>query len=193
MEPEDSAGVCKRAFLPAIEYPLSKETRSVKTPAIRWIARLLWVFPVLLLALTIYQADVAADLRHTLRDGLPAVAEVTGFYSTNRVDISYDYISLKVEMPDGSVLAHEKMALPHSFVPLVEGKTQLEVIVLPGADQEIVIEPIGRAHWRIAAINAAMCLVALVLSGMGVFAWNRYLARQGDPALRIVPAGEPAG
>lgn len=147
------------------------------------VARLLWVFPVLLIVLAVYQADVARDIRDTLRFGEPATARVTGFESSDRVDVTYDYVSLTVEL-NGRVIEHERMSLPHSFAPLIEGKEEIDVVVRPGSDQEIVIQELGRAHYRIAAINAAMALVGGLLLGTGVGTWHSYLRRKGDPAAR---------
>lgn len=152
-----------------------------------YVARLLWAVPALLLFLTINQIDVARDIQRTLEEGTPAVARIIGFESSDRVDVTLDVVSLSVELPDGQVLEKRRMALPHAVAPLLEGKEELDVRVLPGSDQEIVIttaenQSIGRAQARIAAINAAMAFVGMVLAGFGVFAWNRYLARKGDPA-----------
>ena len=147
------------------------------------VARLLWVFPVILLALSLYQANVAVDIRDTLLHGEPATARVTAFESSDRVDVTYDYVSLSVDF-DGRRIQHEKMSLPHSFAPLIEGKEEIEVLVRPGSDQEIVISALGRAHYRIAAINAAMALLGALLVGTGVGFWHRYVSRNGDPAAR---------
>ena len=152
------------------------------------IARLLWFFPVLLVALTIYQADVARDIRDTLRNGQPATARVTAFESSDRVDVTYDWVSLAVTV-NGRTIEHEKMSFPHTFAPLIEGKQEIEVLVQPGADQEIVISEVGRAHYRIAAINAAMSLFGALLIGIGLGAWQRLLRRKGDPAARTPEPG----
>ena len=163
---------------------------------IRLIARLMWALPALLLVLGINQAKVAHDIRHTLENGTPATAQITNTHGENRVEISYDYIDLRVEMADGQVLTREKFSLPHSMFPLVENQETIDVRVLPGAAQEIVIAStggpdarlIGRPQWRLAAINAAMCLIGLVILTVGVWAWNRYLARRGDPGEQPVAA-----
>lgn len=154
------------------------------------VARLLWIVPIVLFALAAYQADVAMDLRSTLLHGKPATATVTDFEFSDRVDVSYDYVSLAVEI-DGQRIVHERMSLPHSFAPLVRGYEEIEVLVQPGADQEIVIRDLGRAHYRIAAINAAMALVLALMLGAGVGAWNRFLHRKGDPA--AMPPSKSSG
>ena len=122
-------------------------------------------------------------------NGTPATAEITNTHRENRVEISYDYIDLRVTMADGQVFTRETFSLPHSMFPLVENQETVDVRVLPGAAQEIVIAStggpdarlIGRPQWRLAAINAVMCLIGLVILTIGIWGWNRYLARRGDP------------
>ncbi len=147
------------------------------------VARLLWIFPALLLFLTINQGMVAFDLRQTLTEGSPASAEVLAIERTDRVDVTMASARLRVPLPGGEVVERE-LPLPITFAQDLEGSDTLDVRVSPGADQEIVIAELGRAQWRLAAINSAMSLIGLVLLSIGVFAWNRYLKRKGDPAAR---------
>lgn len=151
-----------------------------------WMARLLWFVPALMLFLAVNQAKVAYDLRKTLRDGMPAIAEVTEYERVDRKDVTNAELSLRVRLPDGTEIVHEKMALPYTLSFMVE-QDSLEVRVLPGADQEIVITSIAATQSRIAAINAAISLVGFLLFGAGVLWWNRYLRKKGDPALRAQP------
>lgn len=151
------------------------------------VARLLWIFPALLLLLTINQAMVAYDIHRTLEEGTPAVAEVMEYYKTDRVDVTYGHVKLRVPLDDTRII-EQVYPLPISLLPQVEGRETVDVLVLPGADQEVVIEAIARPQWRMAAINAAMSFVGLVLLSFGVFSWNRYLQRKGDPAERAQPA-----
>ena len=160
------------------------------TAASRLVARLLWIAPLLLLYLTINQAMVAIDLKETWEQGTPAVAEVLEVETSNRVDVTYDYVSLRVTLDDGRVIEQERLSLPHTMAPLMEDRETLNVRVLPGADQPIVIAELGRAQWRLAAIQAVMAFVGFLLFGAGVFWWNRYLHRRGDPARRAVATME---
>ncbi|GIV59159.1 DUF3592 domain-containing protein [Rhodocaloribacter litoris] len=147
------------------------------------VARLLWGVPVLLFLLAGYQAKVARDLRHTLDEGMPARAEVTAYHRVDRKDVTHAEVSLRVRLAGGAVLEKRQLALPYSLAFLVERDT-LDVRVLPGADQEVVITEIAATQARIARMNAAMSFVAFLLFGAGVFWWNRYLRRRGDPARR---------
>jgi hypothetical protein len=145
------------------------------------VARLLWVIPGIMLFLTLNQALVALDLRETVREGRLVEADVLAFNTTDRADITMASVHLRVPMADGATLERE-LPLPITFVRTLEGRAALDVFVDEGADQEIVIAEIGRAQWRLAAINGAISLVGLFLVSWGIFAWNRYLGRKGDPA-----------
>lgn len=142
----------------------------------------------MLALLALNQALVAWQIHETLEQGTPAMATVTELEVSNRVDVTYDYVSLRVDLPDGSVIEHEEMSLPHTLAVRLEGQTTMAVMVLPGASQEIVVTEIASTHWRIAAINAAVCFVGMLMALFGVVAWQRYLRKHGDPSDRAVGA-----
>ncbi len=144
----------------------------------RVIARLLWAAPALLLFLTANQADVAVDLYQTWREGQPATAEVLDYENSNRVDVTYGFVSLRIPLADGTVLTKTRLSLPHTLLPRLEEERTLAVHVLPGTGQEVVIDRLMPAHGLIAAGQAGMALLALLLIGAGVWWWNRLLARQ---------------
>jgi hypothetical protein len=156
----------------------------------RWVARALWLAPAFLTFICGQQVWAAYTLGQTLQQGTPAVAEVTELHQENRVDVTYDYMKLRVELPDGGTLRTGKMSVPHTLAPLLEDKKRLKVFMRPGAAQEVVIRekarsggpPLGATQQRLAVVNAAMSGGAALLFGLGVFWWNRYLRRRGDPA-----------
>ncbi len=150
----------------------------------RIIARVLWFLPALLLFLTLYQAKAALDLRATWQQGTPASAEVFDYKDSNRADVTYGYVSLRVPLADGQVLTKEKLSLPKTLLPRLEGQQMLEVRVRPGAAQEVVIVSLMPAHWLIAASQSGMAFMGALLFAAGVFWWNRFLRRHGDPARR---------
>lgn len=163
----------------------------------RIVARVAWILPVFFFFLTVHQSKVAYDLDVTRSGGTTATAEVLDVHKENRVDVTYDYVSLRVPLPDGGTLTREKLSLPHSIVPAIQDRTALEVKVLPGAAREIVVTerigptPIVDTQLRIALMNAAISVVASLLFGVGVFFWNRTLRDDGDPAERGVTEPDP--
>jgi hypothetical protein len=144
------------------------------------IARLLWIFPAVLLFLTINQIKVASDIRETLALGEPAKAEVLEIYMTNRVDVTYGYVRMRIPTDRGDVVRQLSMSI--SLLHAIDGKDSLDVRLLPGEDMEVVITEVARPQWRMAAINAGISFIGLILLTFGVWSWNRYLMRIGDPA-----------
>lgn len=151
-------------------------------PSVRLVAKLLWIGPAILFFLTINQVLVAIDLKETLENGVNVIAKVTEFDKVDRADVTYGFVSLAIPMEDGSTLVREKLSLPYTLLPMVEGAEELEVIVMPGANQEIVIASIASTQWKIAAIQGLIAFGAFVLFAAGVIWWNRYLKNVGDPA-----------
>ena len=145
------------------------------------VARLLWVFPGLLFLLAVNQAVVTMNLRETVRTGAVVKADVAAFSTADRADITMASVRLRVPEADGSHTEHV-LPLPITFVRSLEGSDSLDVFLSGGQSQEVVIAAIGRAQWRLAGINGGIALFGCILLSWGVYAWNRYLRRKGDPA-----------
>lgn len=146
----------------------------------RFVARAAWIVPVALVLLTVHQARTAVELGRTLRQGEPATAAVTRYERSDRKDVTQAELDLRIDLPDGSTIVREHLALPYSIAHRVEADS-LPVRVLRGASQEIVLTDIVRTQIRIAWSNAAMALVMALISLVGVVAWNRMLARRAVP------------
>jgi hypothetical protein len=161
------------------------------------VAQIAWLVPVLFFGLALHQGKVAYDLRATNQDGTSATAEVLKIKKGNRQDVTYDYVSLRVDLPDGETLTRKKMSLPHGVVPPLLDRETLEVRVNKKASIPIVITekigptPVVNTQTRIAGINGLMSLVAALLFGLGVWFWNRSLRRDGDPADRGIEEPDP--
>ncbi len=141
----------------------------------RVLARIAWVVPFVLLALGINQVQVALDLRKTLEEGIEAVALVTEYERVDRADVTYGYVSVKIPLPDGSLLSRDKLSLPYSLIQEIEGRDSLSVHVLRDGDQTVVIDAIAQTQWKIASIQSAISLVTALMAIAGVIAWNRSL------------------
>ena len=161
-----------------------------KSKSLRLVARLAWLAPALLLVLTVYQIQAAYDLRATWIQGQPAMAEVTFYENVQRYDVTYGYVNLEVELPDGQMLTRKHLSLPTTLLPRIEGQEQLAVHVRPGADQEVVIDALMPAQWLATAGQAGMAFLGFLILSIGIFLWNRHLRRTGDPAERTVEEAE---
>lgn len=163
----------------------------------RWIARIAWLLPLLFFGLALHQGKVAYDLDVTKTQGKAATAEVQHVHASNRTQVTYDFVSIRVPMPDGSVITRERLSLPHGIVPALKGKETLSVRVATGGSRSIVVtEPINSTpvvdtQIRIAGINALMSLGAALLFAVAIWFWNRSLRRSGDPAERGVTEPDP--
>ena len=164
---------------------------------LRRVAQAAWIAPILFFALSLHQGKVVYDLDSTRSNGTRATAEVLEMHKGSRSDVTYDYVSLQVPLPDGSTLTREKMSLPHGLIPPLLDRETLQVRVQQSASIPIVITesigptPVVQTQIRIAGINALMSLGAALLFGIGVWYWNRSLQRKGDPADRGVSEPDP--
>ncbi|MCS3634645.1 hypothetical protein [Salinibacter ruber] len=164
---------------------------------IRWIARAAWLVPVLMVVLSLHQGKVAYDLHSTKTEGTTATAEVQTVHASNRTQVTYDYVSLRVPMPDGSTLTRERLSLPHGIVPALKGRETLQVRVMSGGSRSIVVTeainstPVVDTQIRIAGINGLMSFGAALLFGIVIWFWNRSLRRDGDPAERGLTEADP--
>ncbi|HYE58727.1 MAG TPA: hypothetical protein VD948_09485 [Rhodothermales bacterium] len=167
------------------------------------VARLMWIAPALLLVAGLLLLKAPLDLGRTLREGTPAVARVLDYQTTNRTEVSYDALTVRVPLPAGDSLTHV-IPLPRGIAPIVGEEARVPVRVLPGAVRPVVIESavvrtnqgpvamnLGRTQIWIAGISSAMCLLGALLLGIAVGAWNRYLARHGDPGERTGETTSP--
>ena len=127
------------------------------------VLRLFWLIPVVLAFLAANQAKVAWDLNQTWRNGTTARAQLVAYERSNRADVTYGYVSLVVSLDDGTRIEEEKLSLPHSLLPRLEGIDSVEVRIRSGAAQEVVIASIMPAHLWIALSNAGMSLAGVLL------------------------------
>ncbi len=142
------------------------------------IARIFWFVPLVLVGLAVNQGYVAMQLRKTWNTGESAIAMVEKFDVTNRADVTYGYIHLRVLLPDGQMIERQKMSLPQSLWSRVKGQDSLQVHLRPGSSQEIVIDRLMPAHWLIAASQMGISLIGALFSGVLAHFWNQSFRRE---------------
>ncbi len=150
---------------------------------VKLVARLMWLAPVLLVAIGLSLIRAGFSLKNTLESGAVVTARVVDVNIRNRADVTYGHIDLRVPNTAGDS-TDARLPLPLSLLMSIEEAPTLEVRVLEDADRPIVIDRIARAQWRMSFINASMCLFGALLLVWGVWSWNRYLGKEGDPSLR---------
>lgn len=147
---------------------------------VKLVARALWVLPALLIVISASLIKAGLDERKTLEAGTLVTAQVVDVEIRNRADVTYGHIDLRIPVSETETI-DRRLPLPLSLLTPLEGRDEVDVRLLRGSSTEVVIESIARAQWRMALIHAAMTALGAILLGIGVFAWNRYLGRHGDP------------
>lgn len=146
---------------------------------VRSIALVAWIVPVVLTLLGGHQVWTAIEIGRTLRLGEDATARVTRYERTDRKDVTQAELDLVVTLSDGSTITRNKLALPYSVAHRVEADS-VQVRVLRGAAQEIVLTDIAGTQRRIAWSNAAMSFIMGLIALAGVVAWNRFIRAGGE-------------
>lgn len=147
------------------------------------LARLMWLAPLFLVVISLALIRSGFGLKETLESGALATARVVDVKIRNRADVTYGHIDLRVPNTVGDS-TDARLPLPLSLLMSIEEAPTVEVRLLQHTDQPVVIDRIARAQWRMSFINAAMTLLGALLLAWAVFAWNRYLEKEGDPSLR---------
>lgn len=125
-------------------------------------AKLAWIIPAFFLVLSFNQAKVAYDLSTTKAQGTPLTVSLDELHLERRVDVTYDYIKVSTDLPGGGRLDSLQISLPHSLVPALEGRTELQAKYLAGGSPQIVITetigptPVVDTQQRIAMMNAGI-------------------------------------
>ena len=135
-----------------------------------------WIITSLVAALSLHQPFTAIQINRTLEEGSLTWAEVPRYERSDRNDVTNVSLDLLVHLSDGSTFERKNLALPYSIGHRVESDT-LQVTVLLGSGQEVVISEIGKTQVRIASSNAAMSFIALIMAFVCVLAWNRLMKK----------------
>ncbi|HAY35892.1 MAG: hypothetical protein HOC28_08495 [Bacteroidetes Order II. Incertae sedis bacterium] len=143
---------------------------------VKKVARWAWLIPAILVALSAHQAYTAIQLQKTMDEGISTWAEVTRYDRSDRKDVTHVELDLIVHLPDGTEFERKNLTLPYSIGHRVQADT-LQVKVLQGAAQEVVIEQISSTHVRIAWSNFVMSFIGFLMAFGLVFGWNRMLKR----------------
>lgn len=110
-------------------------------------------------------------------------AAVLRYDRTDRKDVTHAEMDLSVPLSEGDSLYVEHLALPYTIAHRVEETDSLDVYVLPGSRQQVVIASIEGTQRRIAFYNALMSLIGFVIAAVGVFYWNRSTGGAKDSPL----------
>ena len=153
------------------------------------VARLLWAGPLLLLVIAGALLRAGLAQRAVAAGGIEVPAVVDSLAVRERAEITRGAAYLRYTPPGEAAPVRRAVELPLSFLKELEGREgeTITLRVRPGTDQ-IVLAAHGRAQWMMTLSFAAMALLGAIGLGWLVAAWNRLLAREGDPATRSAAA-----
>ena len=163
------------------------------------VARLLWALPLLLVVIAFATTRAGLQQRDVAEAGQVVDAEVTGLNLRERSEITTGQVGLRYTPPGAAAPVERDVELPIILLKEIEvdlaetpdGETlRLPIVVSEDTDQ-IVIAAHRRGTWLLTLSLAAMAAFGAVVSGLLVGGWNRFLAREGDPALKTA-GGVPA-
>ena len=147
------------------------------------VARLLWVFPLLLLAISAYLFWAGSEQHAAATEGVAVQAEVLDIVTRERAEITMGAVRLRYTPPGATAAVERDIELPLTLLKSIEARELEEVTVriVPGRDQ-LVLEPYKRGQWILTFSFAAMALIGALGLGVMVRGWNRFLRTHGDPA-----------
>lgn len=151
----------------------------------RIVAALLWSLPVLLLVISVSLVFAGFEQRDVAASGTLVTAEVLEIETQERSEITRGHVLLRYTEPGATASTERAIELPLTFLKTLEDQRAetVDLLMLPGSEQ-VVLAAHPRGQWILTFSMAAMALVGALGLAWMVFAWNRYLARYGDPALR---------
>ncbi len=162
------------------------------------VARLLWALPLLLVVIAVATTRAGFAQRSVDASGQIVEAEVTGLDLRERSEITHGQVGLRYTPPGAAAPVERSVELPIIFLKEIEadldatpeGQTLTLPLVVSDETDQIVIASHRRGTWLLTFSLAGMAAIGAVVSGILVGGWNRFLAREGDPALR--DGGVPA-
>ena len=155
-------------------------------------ARLLWALPLLLVVIAVATTRAGLEQRAVAERGQTVEAEVTGLTLRERSEITTGQVRLRYTPPEAAAPVERDVELPIILLKEIEadlaatpeGQTlRLPIVIAEGTDQ-IVLGTHRRGTWLLTLSLAGMAAIGAVVSAILVGGWNRFLAREGDPALR---------
>ena len=162
------------------------------------VARLLWALPLLLVVIAVATTRAGFAQREVDADGQIVEAEVTGLDLRERSEITHGQVGLRYTLPGASAPVERSVELPIIFLKEIEadldatpeGQSLTLPLIVSDESDQIVLATHRRGQWLLTFSLAGMAAIGAIVSGVLVGGWNRFLAREGDPATR--PGGIPA-
>ena len=155
-------------------------------------ARALWLLPALLVVIAIATTRAGLDQREVSLSGQTVEAEVIGLNLRERSEITTGQVGLRYTPPGAAAPVERDVELPiillkeieADMVLVPEGQAMTLPIVVSDRTDQIVLATHRRGTWLLTFSLAGMAAIGALVSALLIGGWNRFLAREGDPALR---------
>lgn len=153
------------------------------------VAKLLWALPLLMLVISVLLVSSALDQRETAEFGVPVDADVMALEVRERSEITHGMVQLRYLPPASADSVERWIEMPLAFIKEIESMYDADsALTLPlrvsETNDQVIWRAYSRAQWVMSFAFAGMAFVGFVGLAVLVGGWNRYLAREGDPALR---------
>ena len=159
-------------------------------------AKALWLAPLLLAVIAVATTRAGLEQRSVDARGELVTAEVTGLELRERSEITRGEVALRYTPPGAAAPVERAIELPIILLKEIEvdyllaeerGETLPLPIVVSDESDQIVLGTHRRGTWLLTLSLAGMAAIGAVVSAVLVGGWNRFLAREGDPAERLGP------
>ena len=155
-------------------------------------ARLLWVLPLIMVVITVATTRAGLEQRAVWQSGDTVEAEVMGLNLRERSEITTGQVGLRYTPPGAASPVERQVELPIILLKEIEadlllvpeGETMTLPIMTSADSDQIVVGTHPRGTWLLTFSLAGMAAIGALVSALLVGGWNRFLAREGDPALR---------
>lgn len=153
------------------------------------VARALWVLPILLVVISIGLVRAGSAQRAVAESGIGVDAEVLDVEVRERSEITHGMVKLRYTPPEASAPVERYVELPLAFMKeLEEAFAEDSALVVPirttADSDQVSFNAYSRVQWVMTYAFAAMAAVGALGLSLLIGGWNRFLAREGDPADR---------
>ncbi|MEM1055925.1 MAG: hypothetical protein AAGI52_10400 [Bacteroidota bacterium] len=153
------------------------------------VAKLLWALPLLMLVISVGLVRAGMEQRETAEAGISVDADVTAIEVRERSEITHGMVRLRYPQPSQVDSVERWVELPLAFMKEIEaGYEEDSTLSIPirvsETNDQIILRAYSRAQWVLTFAFAGMAFIGFAGLSALVGGWNRFLSREGDPALR---------
>jgi len=152
------------------------------------VATAMWLAPALLLFISAYLLRAGLEQRAVAAEGVVLQAVVDSVDLRQRSEITRGAAYLRYTPPGAPAPIVRPVELPLTYLQHLEERVGETIPIRIGAGSgQVVLADHARTQWILTLSFSVMALIGALGLVWMVGSWNRYLAREGDPAERELP------